>query len=105
MDVAKLFLRLTVGGERLTVDPRRSCGPMLECLRVGRPAVLPGVPPGEDAHDGAMRIFGVISVLSDKRRFGNTLVTRRKLLSLLVFVELFDPKNHCPIPVYISRQE
>lgn len=60
-------------------DPRRSCGPMLLCRRIGRP--LPGVPPGDDAHDGAIRIFGVIRVLSDKRRFGNAFATRRKLLS------------------------
>lgn len=52
---------------------------MLECRRVGKP--LPGVPPGEEAHDGAMRIFGVINVLSDKRRLGNAFATRRKLLS------------------------
>lgn len=37
--------------------------------------------PGEDAHDGAIRIFGVIRVLSDRRRFGNALATRKKLLS------------------------
>lgn len=37
--------------------------------------------PGDEAHDGAIRIFGVISVLSDNRRFGNALTTRRKLLS------------------------
>lgn len=61
------------------VEPRRSWGPMLECRRVGRP--LPGVPPGEEAQEGAMRIFGVISVLSESRRLGNTLPTRRKLLS------------------------
>lgn len=60
-------------------EPRRSCGPMLLCRRIGRP--LPGVPPGDDAHDGAMRIFGVIRVLSDNRRFGNEFATRRKLLS------------------------
>lgn len=70
---------LTVGGDRLIVEPRRSCGPMLECRRVGSP--LPGVPPGDEAHDGAMRIFGVIKVLSDSRRLGNALATRRKLLS------------------------
>lgn len=52
---------------------------MLECRRVGKP--LPGVPPGDDAHDGAMRIFGVIKVLSDKRRFGKAFETRKKLLS------------------------
>lgn len=68
---------LTVGGDRFMADPRRSCGPMLECRRMGRPP--PGVPPGEEAHDGAMRIFGVISVLSDSRRFGNAVATRRKL--------------------------
>jgi hypothetical protein len=27
--------------------------------------------PGDEAHDGAIRIFGVIKVLSDRRRFGN----------------------------------
>lgn len=89
--------RLTVGGDKLTADPRRSCGPMLEWRRVGRPVVPPGVPPGDEAHDGAILIFGVIKVLSDKRRLGKTLATRKKLLSL--FVELLDPKNHCPIPV------
>jgi len=71
--------QLTVGGDKLMVDPRRSCGPMLEWRRVGSP--LPGVPPGEEAHDGAIRILGVISVLSDSRRLGKTLPTRRKLLS------------------------
>lgn len=79
MDVLKGGRPLTVGGDRLIVEPRRSCGPMLECRRVGNP--LPGVPPGEEAHDGAMRIFGVIKVLSDSRRLGNALATRRKLLS------------------------
>lgn len=69
---------VTVGGDRLMADPRRSCGPMEECRRIGNP---PGVPPGDEAHDGAMRIFGVISVLSDRRRFGNALATRKKLLS------------------------
>lgn len=38
-------------------DPRRSCGPMLLCRRIGSP--LPGVPPGDDAHDGAIFIFGL----------------------------------------------
>lgn len=34
--------------------------------------------PGDDAHDGAILIFGVIRVLSDKRRFGKAaLATRR----------------------------
>lgn len=61
------------------VEPRLSCGPMLEWRLVGRP--LPGVPPGDEAHDGAMRIFGVINVLSERRRLGNALATRRKLLS------------------------
>lgn len=85
-------VRLTVGGDKFTADPRRSCGPMLEWRRVGNPEVPPGVPPGDEAQDGAMRILGVIKVLSDKRLFGKTLVTRKKLPSLLV--ELFDPKNH-----------
>lgn len=71
---------LTVGGDKLMADPRRSCGPMEECRRIGNP-LPPGVPPGDDAHDGAMRIFGVIRVLSDRRRFGNALATRKKLLS------------------------
>lgn len=88
---------LTVGGDRLTADPRRSCGPMLEWRRVGRPELLPGVPPGDEAHEGAMRILGVIRVLSERRRFGKAFATRRKLLS--VFVELFEPKIHWPIPV------
>lgn len=52
----------------------------------------PGVPPGDDAQDGAIRIFGVISVLSDSRRFGNALPTRRKLLS----GDDGDPPNHQP---------
>lgn len=42
---------------------------------------IPGVPPGDDAHDGAIRIFGVINVLSERRRFGNAFATRKKLLS------------------------
>lgn len=71
---------LTVGGDKLIADPRRSCGPMEECRRMGSP-LPPGVPPGDDAQDGAMRIFGVIRVLSDRRRFGNALATRKKLLS------------------------
>lgn len=65
---------------------------MLEWRRVGKPELPPGVPPGDDAHDGAMRILGVISVLSERRRLGNAFDTRRKLLSLLV--ELLEPKNH-----------
>lgn len=52
----------------------------------------PGVPPGDDAHDGAIRIFGVIRVLSDNRRFGNALTTRRKLLS----GDEGDAPNHQP---------
>lgn len=69
----------TVGGDKLIVEPRLSCAPILECLRIGRPP--PGVPPGDDAQDGAIRIFGVISVLSDNLRLGNAFTTRRKLLS------------------------
>lgn len=69
----------TVGGERLMVDPRRSWAPMLEWRLIGSPP--PGVPPGEEAQDGAIRIFGVIKVLSDSLRFGKAFTTRRKLLS------------------------
>lgn len=90
------FSVLTVGGERLTAEPRRSWGPMLEWRRVGSPEAPPGVPPGDEAHDGAMRIFGVMRVLSERRRFGNTFDTRRKLLSLL---ELLEPNSHPPRPV------
>lgn len=84
------IIELTVGGERLMADPRRSCGPMLECRRIGRPP--PGVPPGDDAHDGAIRIFGVINVLSDRRRFGNAFETRRKFRS----GDEGEPPNHQP---------
>lgn len=59
------------------VDPRRST---FECLRIGSP-VPTGVLPGDEAHDGATRIFGVFSMLSESRRFGNELTTRKKLLS------------------------
>lgn len=64
----------------MTLDPRRSCGPVLECRLIGNP--LPGVPPGELEHDGAIRIFGVNKVLSDKRRLGKALETLKKLPSL-----------------------
>lgn len=57
-------------------EPLRSCGPMLECRRIGSPP--PGVPPGDEAHDGAIRIFGVIKVLSDRRRFGKAALATRK---------------------------
>jgi len=73
----KMIVIITDGGDRLMVDPRRST---LECLRIGRP-VPTGVLPGEEAHDGATRIFGVFNMLSDSRRFGNELTTRKKLLS------------------------
>lgn len=69
----------TVGGDRFIAEPRRSCGPMLLCRRMGSPPL--GVPPGELAHEDAMRIFGVINVLSDRRRLGNAFATRKKLLS------------------------
>lgn len=81
---------LTVGGERFIADPLRSCGPILLWRRIGSPP--PGVPPGDDAHEGAMRIFGVIRVLSDRRRFGNAFETRKKLLS----GDDGDPPNHHP---------
>lgn len=72
------------------LDPLRSWGPILECRRIGSPPVLPpGVPPGDEAHDGAIRIFGAINVLSDSLRFGNAFITRKKLLS-----EPGEPPNH-----------
>lgn len=74
----------------MTVDPLLSWGPILECLLIGKPP--PGVPPGDEAHDGAIRIFGVISVLSDSLLLGKALTTRRKLLS----GEDGDPPNHHP---------
>lgn len=43
-----IMLRASVGGDRFVVEPRRSCGPMDECLLMGRP---PGDPPGEEAHE------------------------------------------------------
>lgn len=67
---------------------------MLECRRIGKPPPppVPGVPPGELAQDGAIRIFGVIRVLSDSRLLVNVLATRRKLLSL-ADGELNHPPN------------
>lgn len=71
--------QLTVGGLRLMTLARRSWGPMLECLLMGRVSLLP---PGELAVLGAILIFGGIIVLSERRRIGKAvLVTRRKLLS------------------------
>lgn len=81
---------LTVGGDRFMVDPLLSCAPMLECLLMGSPP--PGVPPGELAHEGAMRILGVISVLSDRRRLGKAFTTRRKFES----GDDGDAPNHHP---------
>lgn len=89
IEVAKTIL--TVGGDRLIAELRRSWGPILECRLIGKPP--PGVPPGEEAQDGAIRILGVISVLSDRRLLGNALATRRKLLS---GEEGDPPKNHPP---------
>jgi hypothetical protein len=65
---------------------------MLECRRIGSPPLLPpGVPPGEDAQDGAIRIFGAINVLSDKRLFGKVeWITFKKLLPS----ETGEPPNH-----------
>lgn len=34
--------------------------------------------PGDDAHDGAILILGVIRVLSDKRRFGKAALATLK---------------------------
>lgn len=50
-------MKLTVGGDKFIADPRRSCGPILLCLRIGNP--FPGVPPGDEAHEGAIFIFGL----------------------------------------------
>ena len=58
---------------------------------MGRPP--PGVPPGEDAHEGAMRILGgIMRALSESRRLGKALWTLRKLLS----GEDGDAPNHQP---------
>lgn len=85
------IVEFTVGGERFMFEPLRSCGPVLECRRIGKPP--PGVPPGELAHDGAMRIFGVINVLSERRRHVKVLATLRKLLS---FVDEDEPNHQLP---------
>lgn len=91
--------KITVGGDRLMFDPRRSWGPVLECRLMGRPP--PGVPPGELAQDGAMRIFGAISVLSDKRRLVIVFATRKKLL--LSFADDVEPNHQFPnIPAIVS---
>lgn len=92
----------TVGGDKLILDPRRSWGPVLECRRIGRPPPppVPGVPPGELAQDGAIRIFGVIRVLSDSRLLVNVLATRRKLLSLAEG-ELNHPPNIAKQTCYV----
>lgn len=79
----------------MIVDPRLSCGPILECRLIGRPpdpGVPPGVPPGELAQLGAILILGVIRVLSERRRFGKALTTRRKFES----GEDGEPPNHHP---------
>ena len=34
--------------------------------------------PGDDAHEGAIRIFGVMSVLSERRRLGKAALATRK---------------------------
>lgn len=72
------------------MEPLRSWGPILEWRRMGSPP--PGVPPGDDAHEGAIRIFGVMSVLSERRLLGNAFTTRKKLLS----GDDGDPPNHQP---------
>lgn len=91
---------LTVGGDKFIVLPRRSWGPILECRRIGNPP--PGVPPGLEAHEGAIRIFGgIIKALSESRRFGNALCTRRKLLSGL---EGEAPNHQPPDEVSTSKR-
>lgn len=41
---------LTAGGDKFMLfDPLRSCGPMLECLRIGNPP--PGVPPNKQSYE------------------------------------------------------
>lgn len=82
--------KLTVGGDKFIVEPLLSWGPILECLLMGRPP--PGVPPGDEAQEGAIRIFGVIRVLSDSLRFGNAFTTLRRLLS----GDEGEPPNHQP---------
>ena len=72
------------------VEPRLSWGPILECRLMGSPP--PGVPPGDDAQDGAMRILGVMRVLSESLRLGNALCTLRRLLS----GDEGEPPNHHP---------
>jgi hypothetical protein len=51
-------------------------------LRTQQPATIARAEsaclPGDDAHDGAIRIFGVIRVLSDKRRLGNAAFATRR---------------------------
>lgn len=59
----------------------------------------PGVPPGDEAQDGAIRILGVIKVLSDNRRFGKAFETRKKFRS----GDEGDPPKNQPLnmePVY-----
>lgn len=51
--------------------------------------------PGDEAHDGAILIFGVINVLSESRRLGNAFITRKKLLS----GDEGPPNHHPPNPV------
>lgn len=57
---------------------------------MGRPP--PGVPPGDDAQEGAMRIFGVINVLSESLLLGKAFTTLKKLLS----GDDGDAPNHQP---------
>lgn len=61
---------------------------------MGRPAPEPGEPPGDEAEEWAMRILGVIRVLSDKRRLLKALATRKKLLPSCEAEEL--PNHQLP---------
>lgn len=53
----------------------------------------PGVPPGEDAQEGATRILGAIRVLSERRLLGKAECTRSRLES---GDEGEPPPNHQP---------
>lgn len=72
------------------LDPRRSCGPVVEWRRIRNPS--PGVTPGELSQDGATCIFGVIRVFSDNRLLAMVFATFKKLL-----LSLFEDENHLKV--------